>query len=106
MKDVLEPLSHVAGVRQAAIISGDGVPVLVLERAVRGGEFVERAHGAAPKLSGQRIDPTSFGALAVQFVCPNWHAGHLILTHYAPVVVFGAGALLIGRRWLDWAPRV
>jgi hypothetical protein len=65
MKDVLEPLARVAGVRQVAIVSGDGVPVLVLERASRGGEFVERAQGDAPKLSGQRIDPSSFSALAV-----------------------------------------
>jgi hypothetical protein len=65
MKDVLEPLSRVGGVRQVAIVSGDGVPVLVLERTSRGGEFVERALGDAPKLSGQRIDPSSFGALAV-----------------------------------------
>lgn len=65
MKDVLEPLARVAGVRQVAIVSGDGVPVLMLERASRGGEFVERALDDAPKLSGQRIDPSSFGALAV-----------------------------------------
>jgi len=64
MRDVLEPLSRVAGVRQVAIVSGDGVPVMVLERASRGGEFVERALDGEQKLSGQRIDPASFGALA------------------------------------------
>ncbi len=47
----------------------------------------------------------SLGAFGVQFVCENWHAGHQLLTHYAPVVVFGALALLGGGRWLEWAPR-
>jgi hypothetical protein len=47
----------------------------------------------------------SAGALGVQFVCENWHAGHLLLTHYAPVVVPGALLALVGRRWLEWAPR-
>jgi len=47
----------------------------------------------------------SVGALGVQFVCPNWHAGHMLLTHYAPVVVMGAITALVGWRWLEWAPR-
>lgn len=65
MKDVLDPLARVAGVRQVAIVSADGVPAVVLERASRGGEFVERAQGDASRPSGQRIDPSSFSALAV-----------------------------------------
>lgn len=64
MKDVLEPLARVPGVRQVAIVSSDGVPVVVLERAARGDELVERPLGDGSKLSGRRIDPASFGALA------------------------------------------
>ncbi len=64
MKDVLEPLTRIAGVRQVAIVSADGVPVLVLERPSRGAEFVARNVDEGAKLAGQRIDPASFGALA------------------------------------------
>lgn len=64
MKELLEPLTRLAGVRQVAAVSGDGVPLVVLERAGRNGEFVERVVGDGAKLSGGRIDPLSFGALA------------------------------------------
>jgi len=48
----------------------------------------------------------SMGALGVQFVCPNWHAGHQLLTHYAPVVIFSVALAVVGPRWIAWAPRV
>jgi hypothetical protein len=57
----------------------------------------------AAGLSG--VAALSLGAFGVQFVCSNWHAGHLLLTHYAPVVVIGALVPFVGRRWLEWAPR-
>ena len=64
MREVIEPLTQVAGVRHAAVVSGDGVPVAVLERDGRAGEFIDRSFDDGAKLSGQRIDAMSFGALA------------------------------------------
>ena len=64
MRELLEPLTRLPGVRQVAAVSTDGVPLIVLERAGRNGEFAERSQQEGPKLSGQRIDPLSFGALA------------------------------------------
>lgn len=106
MRDILEPLVRVAGVRQVAIVSGDGVPVMVLERSSRGGEFVERAHGDAPKLSGQRIDPSSFGALAVGWaeeltraIAPlSWDAPRriaLVASQGTLVIQQGPGAMVL-----------
>lgn len=68
MREVIEPLTQVGGVRHAAVISSDGVPVAVLERDGRAGEFVDRSGEDGAKLSGQRIDAMSFGALAA-----GWH---------------------------------
>ncbi|MEZ6014199.1 MAG: hypothetical protein R3F49_03730 [Planctomycetota bacterium] len=64
MKEVLEPLTRVSGVRQVAIVSSDGVPVVVLDRASRSGDFIDRSFGQSGKPGAQRIDPSSFGALA------------------------------------------
>ncbi len=58
--------------------------------------------GWAAGLAG--LAALSMGAFGVQFVCENWHAGHLLLTHYAPVVLFGAVVAVVGRPWLAWAP--
>lgn len=106
MRDVLEPLTRVAGVRQVAIVSGDGVPVILLERSKRNGEFVERTQMDAPKLSGQRIDPTSFGALAAGWsdeiaraVAPlSWDAPWriaLVASQGTLVVQQGPGAMVL-----------
>jgi len=62
--DVLGPLTRLAGVRHVSVVSNDGVPLAVLERSGRGGEFVARSTGDETKLAGRRIDPASFGALA------------------------------------------
>lgn len=105
MKDVLDPLTRIAGVRQVAIVSGDGVPLVVLERVARG-EFQERNVLDAAKLSGQRIDPTSFGALAAGWaeeiaraVAPlSWDAPWriaLVASQGTLVVQQGPGAMVL-----------
>lgn len=106
MRDILEPLARVSGVRQVAVVSGDGVPALVLERATRGGDFVERTLQDAPKLSGQRIDPSSFSALAVGWaeevaraIAPlSWDAPWriaLVASQGTLVVQQGPGAMVL-----------
>lgn len=69
MHDVLHPLTLQPGIRQAAVISSDGVPVCVLERPTSGaGEFVDCTTSSQPDLEGQRIDPASLAALAASWV--------------------------------------
>jgi hypothetical protein len=82
----------------AKVVALAAPPAYALFRMVRRAAPLEP--GWAAGLSA--VAALAFGALGVQFVCPNWHAGHLLLTHYAPVVVLGALAALTGRRWLDW----
>ena len=65
MHEVLTPLTQAPGVKQAAVISADGVPVCVLERSsLANGEFVDCTNSSQPALEGQRIDPASLVALA------------------------------------------
>lgn len=69
MREVLDMLTQEPGVKQAAVISGDGVPVCVLERgSFTHGEFVESTTSNEATLEGQRIDPASLVALAAAFV--------------------------------------
>lgn len=76
MHDVLQPLTLQPGVRQAAVISSDGVPVCVLERSSSaGGEFVDCTNSSQPSLEGQRIDPASLVALAASWVDDVMRAG-------------------------------
>lgn len=69
MRDVLDAITQEPGVKQAAVISGDGVPVLVLERgSFTHGDFVESTTASEATLEGQRIDPASLVALAAAWV--------------------------------------
>lgn len=76
MHDVLQPLTQQPGVKQAAVISSDGVPVCVLERASsKSGEFVDCTNSSQTSLEGQRIDPASLVALAASWVDDVMRAG-------------------------------
>lgn len=76
MHDVLQPLTLQPGVKQAAVISADGVPVCVLERSsYSGGEFVDCTNSSQTSLEGQRIDPASLVALAASWVDDVMRAG-------------------------------
>lgn len=76
MHEVLSGLTQQPGVKLAAVISSDGVPVCVLERASRGsGEFVDCTNSSQPSLEGQRIDPASLVALAASWVDDVMRAG-------------------------------
>jgi len=76
MHDVLHPLTLQPGVRLAAVISGDGVPVCVLERSSSGkSDFVDCTTSSQPTLEGQRIDPASLVALAASWVDDLMRAG-------------------------------
>lgn len=76
MHDVLSGLTQQPGVKLAAIISSDGVPLCVLERSSTGnGEFVDCTNSSQPSLEGQRIDPASLVALAASWVDDVMRAG-------------------------------
>lgn len=76
MHDVLQPLTLQPGVKQAAVISADGVPVCVLERSsFMSGEFVDCTNSSQTSLEGQRIDPASLVALAASWVDDVMRAG-------------------------------
>ena len=76
MHEVLTPLTQAPGVKQAAVISADGVPVCVLERSsLANGEFVDCTNSSQPALEGQRIDPASLVALAASWVDDLMRAG-------------------------------
>ena len=76
MHDVLQPLTLQPGVKQAAVISADGVPVCVLERSsFSSGEFVDCTNSSQTSLEGQRIDPASLVALAASWVDDVMRAG-------------------------------
>ncbi|MEL6429773.1 MAG: hypothetical protein AAFR54_11390 [Planctomycetota bacterium] len=76
MHEVLTPLTQAPGVKQAAVISADGVPVCVLERSsLASGEFVDCTNSSQPALEGQRIDPASLVALAASWVDDVMRAG-------------------------------
>jgi hypothetical protein len=44
----------------------------------------------------------ALGALGAQVHCPIDAAGHLLVWHFAPVVVLGAAGAVAGRVWLTW----
>lgn len=76
MQEVLSGLTQLPGVKQAAVISSDGVPVCVLERSSsKSGEFVDCTNSSQPSLEGQRIDPASLVALAASWVDDVMRAG-------------------------------
>ncbi len=76
MQEILRPLTLQPGVRLAAVISEDGVPVCVLERSpLDGGQFVDCTNSSQPSLEGQRIDPASLVALAASWVDDVMRAG-------------------------------
>ena len=76
MHDILQPLTVQPGVKLAAIISSDGVPVCVLERpSMTDGQFVDCTNSSQPSLEGQRIDPASLVALAASWVDDVMRAG-------------------------------
>lgn len=79
MQDILSELTQLPGVKQAAVISSDGVPVCVLERAGgAGGEFIDCTSSSQTSLEGQRIDPASLVALAASWVDDVMRAGSQI----------------------------
>lgn len=76
MLEILHPLTQQPGVKLAAVISADGVPVCVLERSpLDGGQFVDCTNSSQPSLEGQRIDPASLVALAASWVDDVMRAG-------------------------------
>lgn len=98
MHDVLHPLTLQPGVRLAAVISGDGVPVCVLERSSSGtSEFVDCTTSSQPSLEGQRIDPASLVALAASWVDDLMRAGGQIAWEVPKrfVLVASQGTLVV-----------
>ncbi|MEM9802167.1 MAG: hypothetical protein AAGA20_17715 [Planctomycetota bacterium] len=98
MQEVLQPLTLQAGVRLAAVISGDGVPVCVLERSSSGtDEFVDCTTSSQPSLEGQRIDPASLVALAASWVDDLMRAGGQIAWEIPKrfVLVASQGTLVV-----------
>ena len=98
MHDVLHPLTLLPGVRLAAVISGDGVPVCVLERSSSGAdEFVDCTTSSQPSLEGQRIDPASLVALAASWVDDLMRAGGQIAWEVPKrfVLVASQGTLVV-----------
>lgn len=76
MQDVLLELTQLPGVKQAAVISSDGVPLCVLERAgSAGADFIDCTTTDRTSLAGQRIDPASLVALAASWIDDVMRAG-------------------------------
>ena len=76
MQGILHELTQLPGVRLAAIISSDGVPLCVLERSgAAGADFIDCTSSGKISLHGQRIEPASLVALAVSWVDDVMRAG-------------------------------
>ncbi|QDV07783.1 hypothetical protein Poly30_33160 [Planctomycetes bacterium Poly30] len=98
MHDILQPLTVQPGVKQAAVISADGVPVCVLERSsMANGQFVDCTNSSQASLEGQRIDPASLVALAASWVDDVMRAGGQIAWELPKRFVLAAsqGTLLV-----------
>lgn len=98
MHDILQPLTVQPGVKLAAVISADGVPVCVLERSsIANGQFVDCTNSSQPSLEGQRIDPASLVALAASWVDDVMRAGGQIAWELPKRFVLAAsqGTLLV-----------
>ena len=98
MQDVLLELTQLPGVKQAAVISSDGVPLCVLERAgTTGADFIDCTHSDRTSLEGQRIDPASLVALAASWIDDVMRAGSQIAWEVPKrfVLVASQGSLVV-----------
>ncbi len=98
MQEILSELTQLPGVRQAAVISSDGVPVCVLERSGgAGGQFIDCTSASQASLEGQRIDTASLVALAASWVDDVMRAGSQIAWELPKRFVLAAsqGSLIV-----------
>ena len=98
MQQILSEITQLPGVKQAAVISSDGVPVCVLERAGGvGAEFIDCTSSSQTSLDGQRIDPASLVALAASWVDDVMRAGSQIALELPKRFVLAAsqGSLVV-----------
>ena len=68
MRDVLDSVTSLPGVRVAAVFSDDGLPLCVLEADQGTGEWHDRTSGPGAAVESQRIDSASIVAFAASWV--------------------------------------
>jgi hypothetical protein len=68
MRDVLDSVTSLPGVRVAAVFSDDGLPLCVLEAGQGTGEWHDRTLGPGAAVESQRIDSASIVAFAASWV--------------------------------------
>ncbi len=94
----------------AAELSGSGAHCALLLTALIGFPVVllfamiRRAAPAFPGWAGYSgfIAATSFGALAMRYLCGNDSFEHLLVWHFMPVAVFALCGILLGRFLFRW----